>query len=323
MKKTTTRPDKKTLIRFYRQMVTIRRTEEKLMEVFAAGEIPGFLHVSVGQEAAPVGLCAHLRDDDYIGTTHRGHGYAIAKGIDLKRAMAELFGKKQGFCMGRSGSMHLADMTKGIMGANGIVGGGIPIVTGAGFAARYRGTDQVAVATFGDGAANQGTFHESLNIASVMNLPVLFICENNGWAEFSSIRTHSKIEDIANRAAAYGIPGIITENDVLEIHDAVGEAVVRARNGGGPTLIEVKCDRWHGHYVGDAQKYRNRENIEAAMGKDCIKNFERLLLARKILTKREIDGIEEEIRSELAEAVDFARSCPFPDPSEMMDGLYA
>ncbi len=293
------------------------------MEVFAAGEIPGFLHVSVGQEAAPVGLCAHLRDDDYIGTTHRGHGYAIAKGIDLKRAMAELFGKKQGFCMGRSGSMHLADMTKGIMGANGIVGGGIPIVTGAGFAARYRGTDQVAVATFGDGAANQGTFHESLNIASVMNLPVLFICENNGWAEFSSIRTHSKIEDIANRAAAYGIPGIITENDVLEIHDAVGEAVVRARNGGGPTLIEVKCDRWHGHYVGDAQKYRNRENIEAAMGKDCIKNFERLLLARKILTKREIDGIEEEIRSELAEAVDFARSCPFPDPSEMMDGLYA
>jgi TPP-dependent pyruvate/acetoin dehydrogenase alpha subunit len=168
------KPGKEIMIDFYRQMLRIRRAEEKLMEVFSAGEIMGFLHVSIGQEAAPVGVCAHLRDDDYIGTTHRGHGYAIAKGIDLKRAMAELFGRKEGYCMGRSGSMHLADLSKGIMGANGIVGGGIPIVAGAGFAAKYKGTDQVAVATFGDGATNQGTFHETLNIASVMNLPVIF-----------------------------------------------------------------------------------------------------------------------------------------------------
>lgn len=183
------KPSKEKKIGFYRQMLRIRRAEEKLMEVFLAGEILGFLHVSIGQEAAPVGVCANLRDDDYIGTTHRGHGYAIAKGIGLKGAMAEIFGRREGYCMGRSGSMHLADLSKGIMGANGIVGGGIPIVAGAGFAAKYKGTDQVAVATFGDGAANQGTFHETLNLASVMNLPVIFLCENNGWAEFSPGRS--------------------------------------------------------------------------------------------------------------------------------------
>jgi len=310
------------MVVFYRQMMMIRRTEEKLMDVFSAGEIPGFLHVSIGQEAAPVGICAHLRDDDYIGTTHRGHGYAIAKGIDLKRAMAELFGRKQGYCMGRSGSMHLADLGKGIMGANGIVGGGIPVVTGAGFAAKYNGTDQVAVATFGDGTANQGTFHESLNIAAVMNLPVIYLCENNGWAEFSPRPTHAKIENIADRAAAYGMPGTIVANDVLEIYEAVGTAVARARMGGGPTLIEIKCDRWYGHYVGDAQKYRGKDKIEAAMAKDCIRDFECLLLKEKVLRKHDLDKIEAEIKSVLEEAVDFARKCPFPDPSEMMEGLY-
>jgi pyruvate dehydrogenase E1 component alpha subunit len=316
------RQSKEKLIGFYRQMVLIRRTEEKLMEVFSTGEILGFLHVSIGQEAAPVGICAHLRDDDYIGTTHRGHGYAIAKGIDLKRAMAELFGKKQGFCMGRSGSMHLADMSKGIMGANGIVGGGIPIVTGAAFAAKYNGADQVAVATFGDGAANQGTFHESLNIAAVMNLPVVFLCENNGWAEFSPRLTHTKIDNIADRATAYGMPGIIVGNNVLEIYEAAGESVARARKGEGPTLIEVKCDRWYGHYVGDAQKYRGKEKIDTAMAQDCIKDYERFLLNERLLRKREIEKIEAEIKSELEEAVNYARNCPFPDPSEIMDGLY-
>jgi AcrR family transcriptional regulator len=213
------------MIEFYRQMLRIRRAEEKLMEVFSAGEILGFLHASIGQEAAPVGVCSHLRDDDYIGTTHRGHGYAIAKGIELKRAMAELFGRRDGYCMGRSGSMHLADLSKGIMGANGIVGGGIPIVTGAGFAAKYKGTDQVAVATFGDGATNQGTFHESLNLASVMNLPVIFLCENNGWAEFSPRPVYAKIENHPARAPSNGMPGVIVTNAVVEIYEACGEAV--------------------------------------------------------------------------------------------------
>ncbi len=316
------KPEKEKLIQFYQQMLRIRRTEEKLMEVFSAGEILGFLHVSIGQEAAPVAICAHLRDDDYIGTTHRGHGYAIAKGVDLNRAMAELFGRRAGYCMGRSGSMHLADLSKGLMGANGIVGGGIPVITGAGFAAKYRGTDQVAVATFGDGAANQGTFHESLNIAAVLNLPVIFLCENNGWAEFSPRPVHAKIENLADRAGSYGMPGVIASNDVIEIHDVCGEAVERARRGDGPTLIEVKCDRWHGHYVGDAQKYRGKEKIDEAKSKDCIRDFEAQLLEQKILKQGDIVKIEASIKAELDEAVNFARQCPFPVPEEMAEGLY-
>lgn len=316
------KPEKEKLIHFYREMLRIRRTEEKLMEVFSAGEILGFLHVSVGQEATPVGVCAHLRDDDYIGTTHRGHGYAIAKGIDLKRAMAELFGRREGYCMGRSGSMHLADVSKGLMGANGIVGGGIPVVTGAAFAAKYRGTDQVAVATFGDGATNQGTFHESLNIASVMSLPVIFLCENNGWAEFSPRPVHANIENLADRAVSYGMPGVIVNNDVLEIYEQCSNAVNRARKGEGPTLIEVKCDRWYGHYVGDAQKYRGKEKVEEAMSKDCIKEFGERLLKDKVFKKADIEKIEAEIKLELEEAVNFARQCPFPGQEEMAEGLY-
>ncbi len=316
------KPGKEKKIGFYRQMLRIRRTEEKLMEVFSAGEILGFLHVSIGQEAAPVGVCAHLRDDDYIGTTHRGHGYAIAKGIELRRAMAELFGRREGYCMGRSGSMHLADLSKGIMGANGIVGGGIPIVAGAGFTARYNGTDQVAVATFGDGATSQGTFHETLNLASVMNLPVLFLCENNGWAEFSPRPVHAKIDNIADCAASYGMPGAIVQNDVMEIYEACGEAVNRARQGRGPTLIEVKCERWYGHYVGDAQKYRGKEKVDEAMARDCIREFEARLIKEKILKRADIEKIEAGIRSEIEEAVNFARQCPYPEPEEMAEGLY-
>jgi pyruvate dehydrogenase E1 component alpha subunit len=224
--------------------------------------------------------------------------------------------------MGRSGSMHLADLSKGIMGANGIVGGGIPIVAGAGFAAKYKGTDQVAVATFGDGATNQGTFHETLNIASVMNLPVIFLCENNGWAEFSPRPVHAKIENLADRAAAYGIPGVIVKNDVVEIYEVCGEAVARARKGEGPTLVEVKCDRWYGHYVGDAQKYRGKEKVDEAMGKDCIREFEARLLKEKILKQADIEKIQADIAAELAEAVEFARQCPYPGPEEMAAGLY-
>jgi len=310
------------LIGFYKNMVRIRRIEEKLMEVFTAGEIQGFLHVSVGQEAAPVAIAANLNDDDYIGTTHRGHGYAIAKGIDLKRAMAELFGRKEGHCMGRSGSMHLADLSKGIMGANGIVGGGIPIVVGAGFAAKYKGTTQVAVSTFGDGATNEGAFHEALNLASVLNLPVIFLCENNGWAEFTPRPIHCKIENLADRAASYGIPGVIVGNDVTEIYRVCAESVARARAGEGPTLIEVKNNRWHGHYVGDVQKYRGKEKVEEAMANDCIKVLGDRLLKNMVLSERDIERLEEGIKIELEEAVKYARTCPYPDPSEMMDGLY-
>ncbi len=316
------KPGKKKLIEFYTQMVKIRKTEERLMEVFSKGEILGFLHVSIGQEAAPVGVCAHLSDLDYIATTHRGHGYAIAKGIDLKYAMAELFGKKEGFCMGRSGSMHLADKKHGIMGANGIVGGGIPIATGAAFAARYQKTDQVAVATFGEGATGEGAFHEALNFAAIKKLPIVYVCENNGWAEFSPQSVHMPIKDVISRAAAYDIPAIQVTNDVLEIYKAAGKAIDRARSGKGPTLLEVKCDRWYGHYVGDAQKYRGKEVVEKAMEKDCLLNFEATLLADKVLQKKDIKRIGVQVQDEIDKAVDFARECLFPEPSEMMDGLY-
>ena len=310
------------MIEMYRIMVKIRKAEQKLMEVFSKGEILGFLHVSIGQEAAPVGVCSHLTDADYIATTHRGHGHAIAKGIDLKLAMAELFGKKAGYCLGRSGSMHLADKSKGIMGANGIVGGGIPIATGAAFAAKYKRTDSVAVATFGEGATGEGAFHEALNFAAIKKLPIIYVCENNGWAEFSPMSIHAPVKSVAQRALAYDIPAVSVANDVLEIYKEVGKAVERARKGEGPTLIEVRSERWYGHYVGDAQKYRGKEIVEQAMAKDCILNFENYLLQSKVMKKQDMENINTELDAEIEAAVRFARECSYPEVSEMMEGLY-
>jgi pyruvate dehydrogenase E1 component alpha subunit len=309
-------------IEFYTKMIRIRRVEEKLMEVFSNGEILGFLHVSIGQEAAPVGVCSHLRKDDYLSTTHRGHGWAIAKGINLTMSMAELFGKRDGFCKGRSGSMHLADASIGIMGANGIVGGGIPIAAGAAFAAQYRKTDQVAVATFGEGATGEGAFHETMNFAVIKKLPIVFVCENNGWAEFSPQSIHMPIRSVTARALAYDMPFASMNNNVLEIYEEAGRAVERARKGAGPTLLEIKCDRWYGHYVGDAQKYRGKESVEAAMKKDCIADFEADLLKGKVLSKEDIEKIHADIAMEIEEAVNYARACPYPDVSEMFEGLY-
>lgn len=316
------KPSKETMVKMYRTMVKIRKTEEKLMEVFSKGDILGFLHVSIGQEAAPVGICSHLTDADYIATTHRGHGHAIAKGIDLKLAMAELFGKKDGYCLGRSGSMHLADKSRGIMGANGIVGGGIPIATGAAFAAKYRKTDQVAVSTFGEGATGEGAFHEALNFAAIKKLPIVYVCENNGWAEFSPQSIHMHIQSVTQRALAYDIPAVSVANNVLEIYEEVGKAVERARQGEGPTLIEVRSERWHGHYVGDAQKYRGKEKVAQAMTKDCLLDYEKELLQTNTLKKKDVEKIEAEINAEIEEAVHFARECPYPEVSEMMKGLY-
>jgi acetoin:2,6-dichlorophenolindophenol oxidoreductase subunit alpha len=315
-------PSKEKMIEMYRVMVKIRKTEQKLMEVFSHGEILGFLHVSIGQEAAPVGICSHLTDADYIATTHRGHGHAIAKGIDLKMAMAELFGKKAGYCLGRSGSMHLADKSRGIMGANGIVGAGIPVATGAAFAAKYKKTDRVAVATFGEGATGEGAFHEALNFASIKKLPVVYLCENNGWAEFSPMSVHAPVQSVTQRALAYGIPAISVANDVLEIYEEAGKAVQRARKGKGPTLIEVRSERWHGHYVGDAQKYRGKENVAQAMDKDCLLKYENDLLQSKVLKKQDIEKIKTNLDAEIEEAVRFARECPYPEASDMTDGLY-
>ncbi|MCP4694996.1 MAG: thiamine pyrophosphate-dependent dehydrogenase E1 component subunit alpha, partial [Desulfobacterales bacterium] len=258
------KPGKKSMLELYTCMVRIRMVEEKLMALFSNGEIPGFIHVCIGQEAAPAAVCRHLKDADYMANTHRGHGHALAKGMELKPFMAELLGRRDGPCRGRSGSMHLADKRLGILGANGIVGGGIPIANGAAFAAKYKGTDQVTVCFFGEGATGEGAFHESLNIAAIMKLPIVYVCENNGWAEFTPQNVHMPVSDVAERAAAYHMPGVTVSNECLEIYEAAGAAVDRARKGEGPTLLEVKSRRWHGHYVGDAQKYRPPGDIEAA-----------------------------------------------------------
>ena len=316
-------PNKKQLIDFYSQMARIRMVEEKLMEVFSGGEIPGFLHVCIGQEATPVAVCSHLTESDYMATTHRGHGHALAKGIDLKRFMAELFGRRNGPCRGRSGSMHLADAGRGIIGANGIVGGGIPIAVGAAFASKLKKSGQVTVCFFGEGATGEGTFHESLNLAALMRLPIVFVCENNRWAEFTPQAMHMPIRNVADRAAAYDIPGKTLANDFLAIHEAAAEMVARARKGLGPSLLEVQSARWHGHYVGDAQKYRPPEDIEAAKAADCIADFEKKLFTKKLLEPKTVQRIRKTIQAEIAAAVEFARESPRPEPSELMEELWA
>jgi len=303
-------------------MMKIRRAEERLMEIFATGVIPGFIHVGIGQEAVAVGVCSALRKDDCIANTHRGHGQAIAKGIDLKGFMAEIYGKRNGVCKGRSGSMHIADKASGILGSNGIVGGGIPLAMGNAFASHYVNDGRVTVCFFGDGASNEGTFHESLNLASLWNLPIIFCCENNEWAQFTPIEKYIKIGNISNRAAAYGMPGISVDgDDVLAVHDAAKRAVTRARKGKGPTLIECKTHRWFGHFAGDKQKYRPPEEIETVRKYDPILRFQTRLVEGNILGQRDIDEIEQRIRREIDEAVTFAEESPSPGPDELFDDV--
>jgi pyruvate dehydrogenase E1 component alpha subunit len=313
---------KRNLVDFYGKMVRIRRVEEKLMEVFTAGEIPGFIHVCIGQEATPVAVCSLLKETDYMSTTHRGHGHALAKGADLKAFMAELFGRRNGFCRGRSGSMHVADKRLGILGANGIVGGGIPIATGAAFASQYKKTGQITVCFFGEGASDEGTFHESLNIASLRKLPIVYVCENNQWAQFTPQDVHMPVKDVVSRAAGYNIPGNVVPNDFFKIYKAAGKAVQRARKGEGPTLLEIKCNRWYGHFVGDAQKYRPEEGILEARNEDCILTFEKALLKDKILRQEDKKRVEKTIQEEIHEALEFARRSPLPDDSELLQDLY-
>jgi len=314
---------KKKMIWSYTQMIRIRKMEEKLMEVFAKGEIPGFIHVCIGQEATPVAVCSHLNDSDYMANTHRGHGHALAKGIQSEMFMAELYGRSNGPCRGRAGSMHLADMNLGILGANGIVGGGIPIANGAAFAAKYNKTEQVTVCFFGEGATNEGTFHESLNLASVMNLPIVFVCENNGWAEFTPQSVHMSIKNVAQRAASYNIPSKTVSNDFFEIHDEADKFIKRARQGNGPSLLEVQSSRWNGHFVGDPQKYRPTEEIESAMKQDCIAEFKKYLFENKIINKKADQNIREGIEQEIKSAVEYARQSPLADASELMEELWA
>lgn len=314
---------KELLLDMYTKMNKIRKFEEKVGELFAQGKVLGFVHLYIGEEATAVGVCENLTDKDYITSTHRGHGHLIAKGGDLKFMMAELFGKVTGYCKGKGGSMHIADVQKGILGANGIVGGGLPIAVGAGLSAKLRGTDQVAVCFFGDGASNQGTFHEALNMASIWKLPVVFVCENNLYGISMRQDKHQAIADVSERAMAYGFPGLTVDgNDVLAVYEAAGEAVKRARDGGGPTLIECKTYRWRGHFEGDPTLYRPKEEVEEWMAKDPISRLSRYILDNNIATEEELKEIERNIEKEVEKAVMFAEESPYPDETSAVEDIY-
>jgi pyruvate dehydrogenase E1 component alpha subunit len=308
----------------YQKMLEIRLFEEKIFELYAQNLVPGTIHLYAGEEAVAVGVCSSLRKDDYITSTHRGHGHCIAKGADLKRTMAEILGKKTGYCKGKGGSMHIADFNVGMLGATAVVGAGLPIAVGAGLSIQLRKTDQVVVCFFGEGASNQGTFHESINMASVWRLPVVFVCENNLYAMGTRQSRVMNITDVANRAAAYGIPGeIVDGNDVLAVHEIIGKAVERARKGEGPTLVECKTYRHKGHSRVDPAKYRPKEEVEEWLGKDPIKNFRTYLLAAHFMTEMEIQQIEQNASIKIEEAVKFALESPFPLAEEALEDVYA
>ncbi|MBI4514903.1 MAG: thiamine pyrophosphate-dependent dehydrogenase E1 component subunit alpha [Deltaproteobacteria bacterium] len=318
---------KEKLLSLYRTMVTNRRFEETLSNLFFQGQIPGFVHVSIGEEAVPAGVCAVLTDKDYITTTHRGHGHVLAKGAQLKPMMAELLGKRTGYCKGKGGSMHIVSYSLGIFGANGIVGGGLPIATGAALASSLRGNDAVAVAFFGDGASNEGTFHESLNLASLWKLPVIYVCQNNGYGEFTATADSTSVKDIAVRAQGYDMPGVIVDgNDVLAVYEAAKTAVERAKRGQGPTLIEAKTYRWEGHVVGEqafVPDYRPPEEIAAAKQRCPIQLFAKQLADTGFVEPAELERIAGEVERALEEAVAFAQASPFPEVESALEDVFA
>ncbi|MFY9187788.1 MAG: thiamine pyrophosphate-dependent dehydrogenase E1 component subunit alpha [bacterium] len=315
---------KEQLLDFYRTMYTIRRFEENVNNLFLAGEIPGFVHLYIGEEAIATGMMANLSPKDYITSTHRGHGHTIAKGADLNRMMAEIFGKSTGYCKGKGGSMHIADFSIGMLGANGVVGGGYNLAVGAGLAAKLSGTDQVSVCFFGDGASNRGTFHEGMNMAAAWKLPVVFVCENNQWASTTPYRTTTSVENISDRAIGYGIPGVVVDgNDVFAVYEAAQAAVERARDGGGPTLLEAKTYRIKGHFVGDPEMYRTKEEVQEQFdSNDPLKNFKQAVLTTNSLTEKDLEEIEAKVEAAIEAAIDFARQSPYPQPTELFEDLY-
>jgi TPP-dependent pyruvate/acetoin dehydrogenase alpha subunit len=303
-------------------MALIRAFETRVAELYRDGEIPGFVHTSLGQEAVAAGACAALRPDDYLTTTHRGHGHVLAKGADPERMMAELFGKSAGLCGGKGGSMHVADPTIGILGANAIVGAGMPIAVGAALSSKLLGQDRVAVAFFGEGAVNQGAFHESLNLAAIWDLPVVFLCENNTYAEFSDSRTMTRVPSVVLRCSAYGVDAErVDGNDVEAVYEAMVSAVERCRDGRGPVLIEAETYRWHGHYEGDAQPYKTEEEAASWRERDPVA----LATARLVASpngEETCASIEEEVRDMVAAAVEFARAADSPSAEEAYEHVY-
>jgi len=314
---------KEKLTEMFRTMVRIRRFEERVSREFADGNIPGSVHLYIGEEAVATGAIAHLKKEDYIMSTHRGHGHLIAKGGETDKMMAELFAKKTGYCLGKGGSMHIANLDIGILGAAGIVGSGIPIATGAALSAQMRGTDQVTLCFFGDGASNIGRFHEGINMASVWHLPVVFICENNLWAVSMPTSSSLNIPNVADRAVGYGIPGVVVDGmDVMAVYEAAGEAVNRARKGQGPTLIEAKTYRFRGHFEGDSGTYRPKEEIDRWMQRDPISNYKAKLLETKVLTEKQSEDIDKEALAEMEAAMKFAQDSPFPELEETLENVY-
>lgn len=307
----------------HRTMVRIRVFESRVEELFKAGKLPGFVHTYLGQEAIAGGVCAALDRHDYITSTHRGHGHAIAKGIELGPIMAELYGKETGTCRGRGGSMHVADFSIGMLGANGIVGGGLGIAAGAALSARHRGTDQVAVAFFGDGGINKGTFHEALNFAATHRLGVVYVCENNQYAQFTSRLRTTSVDDLSVRAAAYGIPGhTVDGNDAAATYQATLEAVGRARAGRGPTLLNMETYRIGGHYVGDAEVYRDAAEVEDRRRSDPIDRWERLLSAEGVMTEHGRSEVWKQVAAEVSEAVRFAERSPLPAGDSALEAVF-
>jgi pyruvate dehydrogenase E1 component alpha subunit len=316
--------EKEKMIEIYKTMLKIRTFEEKSIELYFKGINRGALHPYIGEEAVAVGACKALQAGDYITSTHRGHGHCIAMGGDMKLMLAELLGKSTGYCKGKGGSMHIASFDLGILGANGVVGGGIPLAVGAALAIDNRESKNVVLCFFGDGASNQGSFHEAANMAATWKLPIVFICENNLYALSTSVSESLSIKDVAERAVGYGIPGIVVDgNDVLAVYGVVKEAVLRARNGNGPSLVECKTYRFKGHWVADPLLYRTSDECEEWKKRCPIKCFKSKLINEKILTDKEAEEIENIVNREMLEAEKFAKESPYPNPNEAFQDVWA
>ena len=316
------------LVELMEKMLVIREFETTVQKHFAEGEIPGFVHLYLGEEAVGVGACSALGKEDYITSTHRGHGHLLARGGDIKKMMAEIFGKATGYNKGKGGSMHIADVSLGILGANGIVGAGLPIAAGAGITSQVLDENSVTICFFGDGASNRGTFHEAINMASVWNLPVVFVCENNMYAISmpqyrADGRKGQNIKDVSDRAVAYGISGVTVDgNDVMAVREAVVEAVKKARSGGGPSLVECKTYRHRGHFEGDPTVYRSDEELEQWKKKDPIDRFKKVLEDQEILDDEGFNELRDKVKGQIDEALQFAQDSPEPDPSEVTTDVY-
>lgn len=318
-------PSAEVLRDIHHRMIRIRTFEEEAGKLMESGKVPGALHLYVGEEAVAAGVMVHLRDSDQITSTHRGHGHLVAKGGDLNQMYAELFGRSTGYCKGKGGSMHISDLDLGMLGANGIVGAGPPIAIGAAFSNKYRKTDNVTVCFFGDGASNEGTFHEAANMAALYKLPVVFVCENNGFGEFTRQERHQAIQDVADRAAAYGMPGVVVDGmDAIAVYEAAGEAIARARRGGGPSLLECKTYRFFDHVGvrGMGVIYRDDSEVLEWKKRDPIDLFERRLAEEGVLSNDDAAKVHEQALGEVREAIAFAEASPFPDESALLEDVY-